>query len=56
MEKGINLNLSKSLIDFDKLPGLSVQAVSAKKFSLQEKYGNMAFSGWKIYPNRKWQF
>ena len=35
MEKGINLNLSKSLIDFDELLGLSVQGVSAKEFSLQ---------------------
>jgi len=37
MEKGINLNLSKSLIDFDELLGLSVQAISTKKFSLREE-------------------
>ena len=37
MEEGINLNLSKSLIDFDELLGLSVQAISTKKFSLREE-------------------
>jgi len=41
MEKGINLNLSKSLIDFDELLGLSVKEISSKKLSLQEETEGM---------------